>query len=246
MGFRNRRGIRAIWVCLLAAACGDPVDPADLIPASIEITPAAATLAAVGEEVQLTATVRNRKGEVITGETLVWASADATVASVDGFGLLTAIHNGNTIVSAASQNGVVGKAAVAVAQLASEIRLTLSADTLHALEDTLWIAATVLDARGNRLVDPAVTWSSSFRSVATVDNDGMVLSAGNGRTEITAASGPATAVATVTVAQRAAEIGLSGAADTLAALDDTARFVAEGPGRERPSGREGPGHMVVE
>ncbi len=227
MGFPNRRRFRAIWVCLLAAACGDPTDPADLIPASIEVTPAAATLAAIGEEVQLTATVRNRKGEVITGETLVWASADATVASVNSAGLLTAIHNGNTIISAAVENGVVGKAAVAVAQLASEIRLSSTADTLHALEDTLWFAATVFDSRGTRIVDAEVTWSSSFRSVATVDNDGLVLSVGNGRTEITAASGPATASATVTVAQRAAEIRLSGAGDALAALDDTVRLAAE-------------------
>ena len=227
MGFLNRHRFRAIWICLLAASCGDPTDPADLIPASIEVTPAAATLAAIGEEVQLTATVRNRKGEFITGETLVWASADATVATVNAAGLLSAVHNGNTIISAASENGVVGKAAVAVAQLASEIRLSSTADTLHALQDTLWFAATVFDSRGTRIVDAGVTWSSSFKSVATVDNDGLVLSVGDGRTEITAASGPATASATVTVAQRAAEIRLSGAGDALAALDDTVRLTAE-------------------
>ena len=220
---------RVAWVCLLAAACGDPTDPADLIPASIEVTPAAATLAAIGEEVRLTATVRNRKGEVITGETLVWASADATVASVNTTGLLTAVHNGNTIISAAARNGVVGKAAVAVAQLASEIRLSSTADTLHALEDTLWFAATVFDSRGTRIVNAEVTWSSSFRSVGTVDNDGMVLSVGNGRTEITAASGPATASATVTVAQRAAVIRVVG----------TGAHTG-GPGRHRAPCRGGP------
>ena len=227
MGLLIRRRNRVIWACLLAAACGDPTDPADLIPASIEITPAAAILAAIGEEVQLTATVRNRKGEVLAGETLVWASADATVASVGGTGLLTAVHNGNTLISAASENGVVGKAAVAVAQLASDIRLSLSADSLRAIEDTLWIAATVVDSRGNRIADPDVIWSSSFVAVATVDADGVVLAVGNGRTEITAVSGPATASAPVTVDQRVAEIRLSGGGEPLAALDDTVRLVAE-------------------
>ncbi|MDE2764400.1 MAG: hypothetical protein OXQ94_08715 [Gemmatimonadota bacterium] len=51
-----------------------------------------------------------------------------------------------------------------MAQLASEIRLSPSADSLHAIEDTLWIAATVVDSRGNRIADPDVTWSSSRRA----------------------------------------------------------------------------------
>ena len=58
------------------------------------MSPATARLAALGATVQLSAEVRDQNGNVMAGAAVAWSSADATVATVDGSGLVTAVANG--------------------------------------------------------------------------------------------------------------------------------------------------------
>ena len=105
-------------------ACGDgerapgPTEPDRTpVPASMAITPESARLAAFGQSVQLTATVRDQGGQPMAGVPVNWASGDAGVVTVDAAGLVTAVDNGTTSVTATVRGGGASAAAsVTVAQ----------------------------------------------------------------------------------------------------------------------------------
>ena len=100
------------------------------------------------------------------------------------------------------------------AQAASAITLSASSsDPIVSLGDTRTITASVKDANGATINSPALTWSSSTPSVATVAGTGSsatVTSVGNGTATITASSGSVQSTIPVVVAQRATAIALSG------------------------------------
>ena len=52
--------------------------------------------------VQLTATVKDTAGNVITGKPVTWRSKDTTVATVSSTGLVTGVSQGTTYVVATS------------------------------------------------------------------------------------------------------------------------------------------------
>lgn len=67
--------------------------------ASVEVSPSS-NLLAPGSTVQLSATVRNLSGAIISGKTFTWRSSNAAVASVNANGLLTALAAGETNITA--------------------------------------------------------------------------------------------------------------------------------------------------
>ena len=69
--------------------------------ASIALSPTAPS-GVPGEEVQLTATLRDAGGNILTGRPVTWTSADPAKATVDAAGLVTAVAVGSTTVQAAS------------------------------------------------------------------------------------------------------------------------------------------------
>ena len=84
--------------------------------ASVSITPATASLA-IGGTQQLTATLSDANGNVVTGRVILWTSSDPTKATVTSSGLVTATANGNTVVTATSE-GKSASASVTVATAA--------------------------------------------------------------------------------------------------------------------------------
>jgi len=71
----------------------------DCAAESVSVTPEAGTLAP-GEALQLTATVHNQAGNPLPGRKIVWTSASPGVAEVDSGGVVHAIANGTTTISA--------------------------------------------------------------------------------------------------------------------------------------------------
>ncbi len=69
---------------------------------NIIIEPTTATLTVLGETVQLTATVLDQNAQQVEGAVVNWTSSDESVASVSAQGLVTALSNGSTIVTAGS------------------------------------------------------------------------------------------------------------------------------------------------
>ena len=77
---------------------------------------------------------------------------------------------------------------------------------LVALRESVRLQATIHDQNGQVMPGAPVTWSTSDPAVVTVDPTGTAVSVGNGRAQVAAASGNATAAASVVVAQRGAVV----------------------------------------
>jgi len=82
--------------------------------ASVVVTPDAPTLVSLGETAQLVATARDGSGNTISGKTFSWSSSDQSIATVNASGLVTAVANGTTSVSATT-DGISGSASATVA-----------------------------------------------------------------------------------------------------------------------------------
>src|SRR5689334_5236035 len=90
------------------------------------------------------------------------------------------------------------------------IGISPTVDTATAIGDTIQLAVTATDARGNALLGAPTVWNSSDTMVATVDSAGTVIASGSGATAILVTIGGKTARARVFVRQRAAELRVIG------------------------------------
>lgn len=175
---------------------------------SISITPAAATLTAIGDTTKLDATVRDSDNQPIPDATVSWSSSNLAVASVNADGLVTALRNGNTTIKATS--GTTSKTVeITVAQASAEINIIPGSAALEALGDTLQFSARVEDGKSQPIPDATVSWSSSNTSVVSVSPRGLVTARGNGEVTITAKSGAKSSTARITVAQSATTIEIT-------------------------------------
>ena len=212
-----------VFAAALAAACADgPVEPPPT-PASITISPSATTFSALGQTVGLTATVHDQHGTVMADARIEWSSSDASVATVDGAGLVAAAGNGNAMITAAS-GGVTASAAITVAQAVAAVRVSPDSVTLRALGDTVRLPAEAVDANGHPILGASFEWSSSDASVAAVDGTGLVTAVGNGEASVAAGSGSVTASAAIKVEQAVAAVRVSPDSVTLRAFGDTVRL----------------------
>ena len=111
---------------LLLAACGggdSPFGPPDddndgngggntPVPFTVEVTPALDSVQ-LGETVQLSATVRDAQGNVLTGQQVTWTSTANTIAQVSGSGLVTGMALGGAQIRATA-GGKTGTASITV------------------------------------------------------------------------------------------------------------------------------------
>ncbi|MYA42704.1 MAG: hypothetical protein F4087_01420 [Gemmatimonadetes bacterium] len=182
-------------------------------PGAVVVTPSTDTLVALGDTVRLSAEAMDSNGNSVSGTVFTWVSGDTLIAVVDDTGLVAAVGNGATTVTAAS-GGAVGNAMVTVIQLADSVIVTPSADSV-ALADTLSFSAEALDANGHAVVGATFRWSSSDPSVAPVDAGGQVYGFAEGAATISAEARSAQGTAQITVfnPDRAALVALYEATD---------------------------------
>ena len=189
---------------------GNPYDDAKALTASATLTISAAPVAVtgvslsksetaltVGASETLTATV---SPENANNKNVSWKSDDTAVATVDQNGKVTAVGEGEAIITATTEDGKytatctvkVSPAPVA----ANGVTLTPDKTTLNVGEKQT-LTATVLPAYAT---NKNVTWVSSDTSVATVEN-GVVTAVGKGTATITVTTedGGYTATCEVTV-----------------------------------------------
>ena len=215
-----------------ASGCGDgatepiPPPPDPPRPTTATVTPGTAQLTALGATVQLAAQVLDQNGQPMSGTPVSWTSSDASVATVNDSGLVTAAGNGTATITA-SAGGVSGTAAVTVSQEVGAVTVAPAADTLVAFGDTVRLSADAFDANGHAVEGAEFAWASSDTLVATVDASGLVTAAGNGTATITATAGSVSGTAEVTVSQEVGAVTVTPAADTLVAFGDTVRLSAE-------------------
>ena len=130
-------------------------------------------------------------------DAVTWSSSDASVATVDQRGNVTAVGAGTaTITATAGDYSATCEVTVTIPFIpVSGITLSQNAASLFVDEGmTLSAEVTPEDA-----TDKTVTWSSSNASVATVDQNGNVTAVGTGVATITATAGDYSATCEVTV-----------------------------------------------
>ena len=208
---------------LLVLSCGDgavePAPPPAPVATTLTVSPASATLSALGETARLTADVRDQNGQVMAGVTVAWASSDASVAGVDASGLVTAAANGSVTVTATS-GSVSGTATVTVAQVVSVVEVSPASDTLVAFGDTVRLVAEAADANGHAVAGAEFFWSSSDTLVARVDDLGLVESLAEGAALVSAMASDVTGAADLSV--------VPPLPTTIMVSTDTLRFTALG------------------
>src|SRR6059058_4738130 len=169
--------------------------------ASVTVTPASATVQA-GQAVQLTATLKDANGNLLSGRSVTWSSSNTAVATVNNSGLVSGAAAGSATITATSE-GQSGTAAITVtpapppAPVASVTVTPASASVPTGL--TFQLTATLKDANGNTLTGRTVTWASSNTAVATVSGSGLVSGATVGPATITATSEAQSGTAAITV-----------------------------------------------
>ena len=228
---------RRVWfaAALLAAslwanACGDgatdPPPPELSRPTTVAVSPDTVQLTALDATVRLAVEVRDQYGQVMSSATVTWASSSGPVATVDGSGLVTAVGNGMTTVTATSGEAS-GSAAVTVEQIVTTVAVSPGTDTLVA-GDTLRLRAAAADANGHPVTVADFAWESSDTAVAAVDETGLVAGVGAGDVSVTATSfGVVGRAELVVVAPAPATIAIMPDTVVLAALGDTVRLTAE-------------------
>ena len=176
----------------LVTIAPDPVAVVDVSPASASIV--------VGSSVQLVATPRNVAGQPLTGRTIFWSTGSPSLATVSSSGLVTGLAPGNAVI-VATVDGKQGSAVVQVRQVPVAAVTVTPATATIAVNQTVALTATTVDASGNQLSGRIVGWSSSDNAIATVSTTGLVTALAAGSVTITASSEGQSGTATVTVGQ---------------------------------------------
>lgn len=165
--------------------------------ASVRVTPPSAALT-VGSTVHLQAEPLDAGGNLLTGRTITWSSADQSVATVDNTGLVTAVAVGATTITATSE-GKSGTSGIAVgAQVAASITVAPPSVSITVAQ-TSQLTATVRDANNAIIAGAPVTWVVDNQSIAMVSSTGLVTGVSPGSANVTAASGTAHVAVPVTV-----------------------------------------------
>ena len=172
--------------------------PPTPVATRIDISPSSATFNSIGRTVQLNARVLDQNNSPIINAVVTWTSSNPAVATVNARGLVRSEKNGTAQVSARSGNVVASVTAI-VSQKASRVDIEPSRPGTLSIGQTVQITAKVLDENLQPIVGAPVTWISSDEAVTTVSDQGLVTAVGNGTAQITARSGSAQVVTTVTV-----------------------------------------------
>ena len=217
----------ALWTYACGDGTTDPPPPDPPRATTVAVTPATAELTALGETVRFAAQVLDQNGQAMAGAPVAWSSGNATVATVDASGLVTAAGNGTATITASSGSAS-GTAAVTVMQAVSVVAVSPAADTLVALGDTVRLTAEASDANGHAVAGAAFTWASADTAVATVDASGLVTSVGAGEAEVTATATGITGGTALTVVDPApTTVAVTPDTVALTALGRTAQLSAE-------------------
>ncbi len=157
---------------------------------SITLNKTEATVAK-GRSVTLSATLKPTNA---TDKTVSWSSSDEQIATVDAKGKVVGVKGGTAVVTARAGQA---EASCTVEVTAEVESVTLSQKSIAVPEGgTFQLSATV---NPDDATDKTLTWSSSNKTIATVDENGLVTGIQGGNTVITVKAGKKQATCSVTV-----------------------------------------------
>ena len=153
--------------------------------------------AGIGSTTKLTATAYDAAQNALAERGIVWTTSNASVATVDATGLVTAKGKGTATITATSE-GKSGTSEFTISPGAVS-KVTLTPGSLSMLTgDRQQLTATAQDANGTPLSGTTVVWASDRSSVASV-NGGQVTAVSVGAATITATVDGVVGSAAVTV-----------------------------------------------
>jgi hypothetical protein len=165
--------------------------------ASVLVTPGSPSLVA-GTTLQLSATLRDAQGNVLSGRVVVWGSSAVAIATVNQAGLVTGMTAGPTQISATSE-GITGTTLVTVTPVpVATVTVALSLGQV-AVAQTSQATATMRDASGSLLVGRSVSWTSNPAGLVTVSATGLVTGITMGSTSVIATSEGRSGQAAITI-----------------------------------------------
>lgn len=204
---------------VLVTACESGITSVEI--ASVTVDPATATLFALGDTVRLSAAALDADGSPITDASFSWSSSVVDVATVDSGGLVTAVSNGVSMITA-EVDGVSATVQVTVSQAIASVMVSPSEEIFSSLGDTARVVASAQDGNGVPIEGVSFAWSSSVPDVASVDPDGLVTAVGDGETTIHATGDGISGSASIAVDQVATTLSIAPESLILDALEDTA------------------------
>jgi len=156
-------------------------------PAEIRVTPAKVTFYGPGRTQTIKFEVVDKKGRPLPGIPVAWTSDKPNTASIDGNGLVRSLAPGRATLTATAQTAT-GSASVEVVDVAS-MSVSPNRMTLVGPPGTkMALTVEIKDAKGNA-ANLKPKWMSGDTKIANVDANGVVASAGEGRTTIIASLG---------------------------------------------------------
>lgn len=190
--------VLAFFSLLLFVACGEKETVIDV--QSIAISQPSAEME-IGETLTLKATVSPSNASY---DGLNWTSTNPKVASVSTSGLVTALSEGNTIITVMAGGKTASCAITVVKGFVAVTSISLNKASLEMVEgDSESLTATVLP---NDATDKTVTWTSSNEAVVTV-MDGKVTAVKEGESTVSAKAGDKTASCKVIVKKKVIAVG---------------------------------------
>lgn len=173
-------------------SCGESEQIIDV--KSVSISQVSADLS-VGESLQLKADILPKSA---TDKDLHWASSKPSIASVTQDGLVFALAEGSTSITATSSNGVFGSCSITVTKRIIKVESIALNESILVLQEgeQYELRATITP---DNATDKSIIWSTSDANVASVDNAGKIHANKAGDAVIIAKVGEMTAECKVTV-----------------------------------------------
>lgn len=173
--------IGALALALFAGvACGDDPNPVEP-PAPVDIVLSDTSITLIRGQTQtrqVTASVTGSDNSSVT-----WTTGDASIATVSQTGLVTAVADGSTFVTAVSAADPTKNRSVVVNVVSTVVTISPPSTFSYVGGPTRQLTATVQNN-----TNTGVTWRSSNVAVATVSSTGLVTPVGTGTANIIAQS----------------------------------------------------------
>lgn len=123
--------------------------------------------------------------ETATSRGVTWTSSNSAIVAVNASGMVTALSRGTAIITAkTSVGGYTATCAVTVGDKVNVTGLTLDTSNLQMFKGEL--ATIVATIEPYNASEKTITWTSSNKSVATVNPSGVITAVSTGETVITA------------------------------------------------------------
>ena len=228
------RSSRMLLTLLGLAACGGGdsggIAPPAVVSVAITAPVTAPSFQTLTRTAQFTAVARDAALATVAGASITWSSSSAAVATVNSTGLVTAVGNGTTQITATASGIPSPALAVTVAQVVAAVNVTPATVAFGAIGSTRLLTAAVVDSSGAAVSGaPAATWTrAGTGATASVSAGGLATALAVGAADTAVATAASrTGRAPISVTQVVASIVVSSTgSDTLRTTGRTKQYTA--------------------